>query len=170
MTKLRDWQMAFLKQARVDWEAYHRTHQTRWPDCHRLLFLQMATEKLGKALLLAGHSKLERLTRSHAAFVKFMQVASYNRNLQTKLSMTPSQLKVHFNRLLPIAYEIEILAPALAQDGPNPEYPWLDKAGRIQVPMEYTFPLVKSLQTSHGLQLLKHIANCIAEFEKLFLS
>ena len=170
MKELRKWQVAFVKQACFDWKAYQRTLQNHWPDCHRLLFLQMATEKLGKALLLVGHSKFERLTHSHAAFVKFMQVASFNRKLQAKLRMTPRQLKSHFNRLLPLAHEIENLAPALAQDGPNPEYPWLDKAGGIQVPGEYSFPLIKSLQTSHGLQLLKHIANCIVEFEEIFLS
>jgi len=170
MTDRRGWQIAFLKQARIEWEAYQRARQSRWPDCLQLHLLQMATEKLGKALLFAGHSKLERLIRSHAAFVKFMQVAGNNSNLQARLSMTHSQLKNHFKRLLPLAYEIESLAPTLAQDGPNPEYPWLDKSGRLQVPGEYTFPLIKSLQTSHGVKLLKDIENCIAEFEKLFLS
>jgi len=97
----REWQIAFLKQARIEWDAYKKA---------RLL------------------------------------------------------------RLLPLAYEIESLAPALAQDGPNPEYPWLDKLDRIQAPGEYVFPLIKSLQTSHGVTLLKHIENCIAEFEKIFLS
>lgn len=78
MTNRRDWQIAFLKQARIDWEAYQRARQTRWPDCLQLHFLQMATEKLGKVLLFAGHSKLERLTRSHAAFVKFIYFSADN--------------------------------------------------------------------------------------------
>jgi hypothetical protein len=104
MKELRKWQMAFLKQAHFDWEAYQRTLQTRWPDCHRLLFLQMAAEKLGKALLLAGHSKFERLTRSHVAFVKFMQVASNNGNLQARLGMTHSQLKSHFKPRMASSY------------------------------------------------------------------
>ena len=147
-----------------------KIRHARWPACLWLHFLQMATEKLGKALLFAGQAKMERLTRSHAAFVKFMQVASNNGNLQASLGMTHLQLRAHFMRLLPLAYEIESLAPALAQDGPNPEYPWRDKLGRIQVPGEYDFPLIKSLQTSHGVTLLKHIENFIAEFEKIFLS
>jgi hypothetical protein len=44
-------------------------------------------------------------------------------NLQAELNLNKSQLKALFMRFLPIAHEIEALAPALAQDGPNPEYP-----------------------------------------------
>src|SRR5574341_1376585 len=82
MTERQIWQMAFLKQAITDWEAYQRTRQTIWPTCHRLLFLQMATEKLSKALLLASHSNLATITQSDAAFVMFMSVANNNRKLQ----------------------------------------------------------------------------------------
>ena len=96
MIDRRNWQLAFLQQARADWEAYQKTHETYWPACHRLHFLQMATEKLGKALLLAGQAELARVTGSHAAFVKFMQVASYDRNLQIRLKMAKPQLKAHF--------------------------------------------------------------------------
>jgi hypothetical protein len=69
-----------------------------------------------------------------------------------------------------MAHEIEILAPALAQGGPNPEYPWADKSGQIFVPADYSFPLTKLLQSPSGLHLVKYIRIFIAEFEKLFLS
>ncbi len=170
MTDRRDWQMAFLKQARSDWEAYQRTRQAVWPHCHRLHFLQMATEKLGKALLIGGHSKLKDVTHSHSAFVKFMHIASNNYGLQSKLKMAKLQLKADFSRLLPRAYDIEHLAPALAQDGPNPEYPWLDKSGQIYVPVDYSFPLTNSLQSHQGIKLLKYIEYSLMAFEKLFLS
>lgn len=74
--------MAFLDQARADWNAYLKTQEPAWPSCHQLHFLQMATEKLSKALLLGGETNLERITHSHAAFVKFLRVVSNNRNLQ----------------------------------------------------------------------------------------
>lgn len=170
MSDQRNWKLAFLQQARADWEAYQKTHETFWPACHRLHFLQMATEKLGKALLLAGQAELERVTSSHAAFVKFVQVASYDRNLQIRLKMTKTQLKTHFRQLLPIAYEIEILAPALARNGPNPEYPWRDRTGKICIPVVYSFPQTKLLQSPNGLRLLKHLEDCMAEFEKIFLN
>jgi len=168
MTDLRAWQLAFLKQTRADWETYQRIDDPTWPACHRLHLLQMAAEKLGKALLVAGDMSLERITHTHAAFVKFLRVALNNHNLQKGLGMTYSQLKAHFTRLLPIANEIEVLAPTLAQDGPNPEYPWPDKTGHILVPVDYSFPLMKLLQSPQGAQLLRHIRYFLVEFEKLF--
>jgi hypothetical protein len=169
MTDLRAWQLAFLKQARSDWDAYKKIDNPTWPYCHRLHFMQMTAEKLGKALLIGGDMTLEQVTHTHASFVKFMRIARNNRNLQNELGMTPSQLKAHFNRLLPIAYEIEALAPALAQGGPNPEYPWLDNSGKILVPVDYSFTLIKLLHSPQGAQLLKYIGHFFMDFEKLFL-
>jgi hypothetical protein len=113
MIDLRAWQLAFLKQARSDWETYQRIDDPTWPTCHRLHFLQMATEKLAKALLVADDVPLDKITHTHAAFVKFMRVARKNHNLQKELGMTYPQIIAHFNRLLPIAREIEMLAPTL---------------------------------------------------------
>jgi hypothetical protein len=169
MTTRRDWQAAFLKQARTDWDAYEKAEELMWPICHRLHFLQMATEKLGKALLVAAETKLDEITHSHLALVKFLRVVSNNLDLHLKLGLTKSQLKAQFKGLLPIAHEIEILAPALAQEGPNPEYPWVDKAGRICIPVDYSFPLTKLLQSHQGIRLLKYIEYFLAEFEELFL-
>lgn len=169
MTDRRAWQLAYLKQARSDWEAYQRTRHEQWASCHRLLFLQMGSEKLGKALLSAGHSSLESITKSHAAFVKFMRLAGNNRNLQNALGMKKAAFGLHFKRLLPIAYQIELLAPALANDGPNPEYPWMDQSGKLFVPIDYAFPLSKTLQTPQGVQLLKYIEFFLRSFEELFL-
>ena len=168
MISRRDWQIAFLKRARSDWEAYQRTHEQMWPTCHRLHFLQMATEKLGKALLVGGETALEEITHTHSALVKFMRIVGKNHRLPLNMGMTKSQLQAHINRLLPIAHEIERLAPALARDGPNPEYPWLSPLEKIHVPVEYSFPLANMLQTPHGIKVLKYVETCIVEFERLF--
>jgi hypothetical protein len=61
MIDLRAWQLAFLKQARSDWETYQRIDDPVWPTCHRLHFLQMATEKLAKALLVAGDMPFDKI-------------------------------------------------------------------------------------------------------------
>lgn len=84
--------------------------------------------------------------------------------------ITKSQLRAEFKQLLPLAYEIERLAPALAQDGPNPEYPWFDKSGQVFAPVDYLFPLVKLMQSPRGLKLLKYIEYSLTDFEKLFMS
>ncbi len=170
MNDRRNWQKAFLRQARVDWEAYQRTREAPWPECHRLLFLQMATEKLGKALLVAGHSSLDKITQTHAAFVKFLQVAGNHRKLKRALGMKPLQQSAQFKALLPFAREIELLAPALAQHGPNPEYPWPEVSGNIVAPADHLFPLTKRLRHSpQGIQLLKYIDIFLHRFEDLFM-
>jgi hypothetical protein len=97
MTDWQNWRTAFLSQARSDWEAYQKTIASEWPYCHRLHYLQMATEKLSKALLVAGDTKLEDLTGSHAAFVKFMRLISNNRKLKNALGMKKPQQRAHFN-------------------------------------------------------------------------
>jgi len=170
MTERQHWQMAFLKQAKSEWEAYQKTRQAQWPACHQFLFLQMASEKLGKAVLIAGHSNLETISQSHAAFVMFMRIASNNRKLRRVLGIKKSQQRAQFKTLLPLAYEIELLAPSLAQKGPNPEYPWKEIAGNILAPVEYSFPSVKRLlQTPQGVQLLKYVEFFLDRFEDLFM-
>ena len=170
MSERQNWQSAFLKQARADWEAYQKTSRATWAACHRLQFLQMAAEKLGKAFLVAGPSSLETTTQSHAAFVKFLRIVSNNRKLKNALGKKRAQQRKHFNQLLPLAYEIELLAPALAQSGPNPEYPWKDASGNVLAPGDYSFQLFKQLQkTRQGIQLLKHIDIFLKRFEELFM-
>jgi hypothetical protein len=130
----------------------------------------MVTEKLGKALLVAGHVKVEAIIQSHAAFVKFLRVVTHNRKLQKALGMKQSQFKERFKRLLPLAYDIELLAPALARDGPNPEYPWKDASGNVLAPVDYSFPLIKQLQkTPQGIQLLRYIEIVFMQFEEFFM-
>lgn len=170
MTDWQNWRTAFLRQARSDWAAYQNTVELGWPSCHQLLYLQMTTEKLSKALLVAGDTKLEHLTGSHAAFVNFIRIVCNNRRLKNLLGMKRPQQMAHFNRLIPLAYEIELLAPALAQSGPNPEYPWKNASGNILAPIDYSFPLLKRLQkTRQGIQLLKLIEVFLKRFEELFM-
>jgi len=170
MSDWRNWQKAFLNQARSDWNAYQRTSDPRWPSCDRLHYLQMATEKLSKALLVAGDTKPQNLMGSHAAFVTFMRAASKNRKLHEVLGLKKTPLKLHFKKLLPLAHEVELLAPALARNNPNPEYPWEDPSGKILAPVDYSFSLMDRLQESpQGLQLLKYTELFLQRFEELFM-
>jgi hypothetical protein len=43
------WRDAFLKQAHSDYSVYKKLNELRLPLCHKLHYLQMATEKLAKA-------------------------------------------------------------------------------------------------------------------------
>jgi hypothetical protein len=54
---------------------------------------------------------------------------------------------------VPLADRIEHLAPALALDDENPEYPWPRAAPRI-APAEHTFQIWEELQKGAGPQFL----------------
>jgi hypothetical protein len=66
---------------------------------------------------------------------------------------------------IPLAEAVEDLAPTLAGDGPNPEYPWPQDAPRI-APAEHIFGIWKELQeTAAGRQFLGTFAHLFAVAE-----
>ena len=168
MSRASDWMIAFREQARSDWQAYHLVDQSTLPSCHAMHYLQMATEKLAKAALLAGGMKPDELRNSHLAFTKFLRVAFRNRNFRLEMGMSGAQLRMHFANALPLADAIEKLAPALAGGGANPEYPWESPNGIVHTPATYSFDLAQKLSAPKGVNLLKDISLMLRKFEKLF--
>ncbi len=65
---------AYIEQAKADFESYKLLKIRGQPASQWLHFLQMATEKAGKAYLAAYGSDLEQLRRSHLAFVRFLRM------------------------------------------------------------------------------------------------
>ena len=66
--------------------------------------------------------------------------------------------------VLPLAYALERLAPALAQDGPNPEYPWPQTAPRF-APATFEFEVWSQLtNTGRGRQLIQIIDVAVEKF------
>jgi hypothetical protein len=163
------WYNGYLEQARSDWNAYTILQVAPISNCHALHYLQMTTEKLGKALLLVYGTNLDAVRRTHRAFTRFLQIAARNHGLQRELGMTGSQLRMHIQKLLPIAHEIERLAPALADSGANVEYPWEAPPGTINVPASYNFPVSSTLQLPRGRNLLKLIKVTLDRFYSLFI-
>ncbi len=151
------WHEAYLLQARSDWQIFRMLQQQPVPECHPLHYLQMATEKLGKACIIAGGNAPAQVRTSHKAFVRFLQIAAYNPDLQKQLRMTGVQLRAHIKALLPVAEEIEKLAPAIAHSGPNAEYPWETPVGTVHVPATYSFTVSSQLRTPKGIKLLNLI-------------
>lgn len=160
------WCQGYLEQARSDWDVYNILARASLHDCHILHYIQMTTEKLGKAFLLAGGIDINVVNRSHVAFTRFIRIAARNHNLQKELGMSGQQLRAHFNNLLPIASKIERLAPALARGGPNTEYPWEAPPGNINVPALYEFPV--NLRLSSIRHLLKLIKTILDKFYVFF--
>ena len=162
------WAEAYLEQARSDWEAYKLFARNACGDCHGLHYLQMTAEKLGKAVLLRSGSDLGHVVTTHKAFVRFLQVASRNPSLRRTLQFNARQLQEYVKDVLPVADQIERLAPALANNGPNAEYPWETPSSQVVAPAVYVFPVTRELRGPKGRKLLKLIASILEQFDVLF--
>jgi hypothetical protein len=150
-------QRLFLVQALANYEFFKLVESSRLPRCHALYCLQMATEMLGKAY--AWRSGPRRKT--HRAFAGFLKSLSKNRHAQKQLGFDgQNESWFHIIRKSgPLAERIENLAPALCNDGPNPEYPW-PSDNPTTTPAEYLFPIWRELQdTAEGRQFLKLVGN-----------
>jgi hypothetical protein len=158
------WADAFLVQATSDWEIYAKLKEAKEPACHVLHYLQMSTEKLGKAYLLLTNAEIEGVQISHQAFTRFLKLIARNSKLQKVLGMTAVQLRAHVRQILPVANAIEKLAPALAGKGVNAEYPWQSPDGLIVAPIRYKFSLSYALQETNGRNLLKLVETVLDNF------
>ncbi len=68
MSEPADWALAYARQADADlraWELSEQHPDAVAAECHRLLFLQMACEKLCKAYLIQGGAVPGHLQTSH---------------------------------------------------------------------------------------------------------
>jgi len=160
------WAEAFLAQAQSDWEMYKKMERANEPACHSLHYLQMATEKLGKAYFLSAGTGVDEVQNSHLAFTRFLRLVARNGKLQKALGMSSTQLRAHVRQLLPIAHGIERLAPSLADRSINAEYPWLAPDGTVKTPIHYEFALSAILLDANGRSLVELVK---VIFEKFFL-
>ncbi|MGB0386941.1 MAG: hypothetical protein ACPGWR_19170 [Ardenticatenaceae bacterium] len=163
------WDNAYLEQAKSDWETYQVLSKHSRSACHELHYLQMTTEKLGKAALLRKGIPLEHVRGTHKAFVRALQMASKNRGLQQVFGINARQLQAYIRGILPLARQIERLAPALAIDGPNVEYPWEDPiTGNVYAPTSYHFLVTEHLNRPNGRKLLRLIHILLDQFDRFF--
>lgn len=156
-----EFQRLFLVQARTDYAVFDLLKkQAKLPSCHALHYLQMATELLGKA-----HAwKNGPPKQTHRAFVEFLRSLSSNKKAQRRLRFEGQNQNwfESIRKFVPLAKEIEDLAPSLAQDGPNPEYPWPPLAP-VEAPVEHAFEVWRRLQdTTAGIRFLSFIERLFA--------
>jgi len=153
---------AYLEQAKADFESYKLLKISDQPISQWLHFLQMSSEKAGKAYLAAYGSSSEQLRKSHLAFGRFIRILPRNKLLQRDWKISSEQLKQYLNQIHPIADRIERLAPALS-NGPNAEYPWMLPDGEIRVPCTHDFKdIVSELESVRGRNLLKILERAIS--------
>ncbi len=149
-----NWSEAFLDQAKSDFSVMEMLNESDFPDCHWFHYLQMTTEKLGKAMLSASNSgRPPKFT--HAALVRSLQLLKTNPRVRADMNIgAASEFKAYIDSLLDLARWIERLAPGTAgHGGANPEYPWADKkTGRPIVPADFSF---SQCSARYAVQLIK---------------
>jgi len=162
------WRSAFVKQAEADYAMFLLLKDQLLGGepglrCHCLHYLQMSTEKLAKGVT----SEMEggqRPPRVHDAFSKFTWAVKRSRKLQRECQCgTPQQFKQYLDSLLPLANQIEDLAPVGSVDQPNPEYPWEEK-GDILTPVEYRFSDDLDFKRPKMIKMLQFISACFRVF------
>lgn len=142
-------QRLFLVQAKSAFAVYQVLNaDSSLHHCHALHYLQMATELLGKA----SAWKNGPTRKTHKSLVPFLRSLASNSKAQDRLGYSGQNEKWSHSirKSIPIAENLQKLAPALSDDGPNAEYPWPVDAPTF-TPSEFDFPIRKELaETSHG--------------------
>jgi hypothetical protein len=169
MSKPADWARAYARQTDADfraWELFEQRPETVAAACHKLLFLQMACEKLCKAYLIQGGTPPEALQASHGYIANPLPNIMRQQILHMKQSLKGmAGVITHIRHL---ANEIEILNPASRRDGQRPdncEYPW-ESGDLVISPLDWGFPTSRLCTAPSGrifLKLLRASINRVLE-------
>lgn len=165
---MNSFQKIWWEQTQSDHSVLVRLRNLGVPDCHQLHYLQMVTEKLGKACFWRTGAPPPK---THVVFVRFLQSLDDRKKDVGRIAQLLGFQHVHsfeawIRTDVPLAYALERLAPALANDGPNPEYPW-PMGAPTDAPTNYTSTVWKELTGQggwQGRQLLKVIDAAVREF------
>lgn len=162
-------QRLWWEQAKSDHAAFVWLRRGGVHECHMLHYLQMATEKISKAYLWRSGSPPPR---SHVGFMRFLRAllsrprADLSRIANVFGFGRPRDMDAWVKQVSPLAYGLQQLVPAEANDGPNPEYPWPHEMP-TNCPALHSFDLwVRLRDHAQGRRLLKFIERSIGRFEE----
>ena len=163
---------AYLRQAASDLKVYEALRSPQHPQCHALHYLQMATEKLGKAVLLSAGAPMDAIQRTHVAFSRLPTTVRKRRDVSIALGYPRYEAYCAFlDSIAGLARQIDELHP---QAGPsaNCEYPWFGRGPggeeTWQVPATWGFALYSELSQPHGAALIRFLRQLIDRFDAVF--
>lgn len=159
---------AFLRQARADLRIYRILAEAGAPQCYVMHALQMAGEKLGKALRLsAGEAGAAQHT--HVAAARALRLIRNRRAAADALTGGNRQsLMFLIDDCIALANDIERLTPALAGAGPNLEYPWLDPKGAWIAPVDFEFGMARRMRSAEGQRYVALLERVVERFDSIF--
>ncbi len=164
--KMNSYQELWWQQAKSDYDAFLLLREWGVAQCHTLHYLQMATEKIAKAYFWRSGRPPSRTHAGLRQFLKFLgHIGPRDReriaNLFSFGRFTDFQNWIRAT--LPIAHDLERLAPDLASDGPNTEYPWPHAAPQ-DAPARHDFAVWASLRSGRGRDLMRVIHLAVERF------
>lgn len=166
MTEL---QRLWWQQASSDHKIYRMLRAANTESCHQLHYLQMTMEKLAKAYLWRT-GKASRV--SHVSVDIFLRsLMDRSRadleSIAAALNFKSSDhLETSVRSMRPMARQIELLAPSLAADGPNAEYPWPHHRP-VHTPESFDFPIWRDLtETGRGRAMLAFVEAAVVAFPR----
>jgi len=161
-------QKLWWRQAKSDFSIFILLRRAESHECHLLHYLQMATEKISKAYLWrSGHAP----PKTHTGFVRFLRALIGRRpaELERIAKIFGFRRSADLDRWVSsvqiLAYSLQNIAPAEANDGPNPEYPW-PHAAPTHCPSDHTFLLwFELVNTGQGRKMMEFIDRAISRFD-----
>ncbi|MBC8115147.1 MAG: hypothetical protein H7062_12255 [Candidatus Saccharimonas sp.] len=162
------YQQLWFEQTRSDHSVLILLRKLGASPCHQLHYLQMVTEKLGKAYFWRTGSPPPK---SPVSFVRFLQTLDDRPRTEVDriaklLGFSKAvSLEAWIKSISPLAHALERLAPALAGDaGPNPEYPW-PRTAPLHAPATFGFEIwTELMNTTRGRQFLQVVDTAVAAF------
>jgi len=164
MSEPADWALAYARQAQADfkaWELYEQYPEAVAAECHKLLLLQMACEKLCKAYLVRAGTPPESLQASHGYIANPLPIVIRQYILDS--GQDPGRMQGLLALVRHLASEIEVLNPAVRRDGRRPdncEYPW-ESGGRVVSPLDWAFHPLRLLGVQGGPTFIKLLKGAI---------
>lgn len=158
------WMRGYARQADADlraYELYGRHPEALASECHKLLFLQMGCEKVGKAYLILGGADPQALQGSHAYIAK--PLPQILRQQMVREGRDSRKLEGLFLKFKQIAKEIELLNPSIDRGGKrseNCEYPW-EIGGQVVSPLDYQFEVSRLILLPAGVTFRKQLRQAI---------
>ena len=163
------WDKAYLRQAQSDYDVFRRLLPLQVPECHKLHYLQMASEKLAKAIMSASQRGHRQPNKHESLIRSFRLVGSYGPVRRALGYSSKNDYASFIRSVTPVAQAIEDLYPKGIVDRPNPEYPW-ESNGRVICPIDYRFAHLDLLKGSNVKQFLWYLERCLKTAETWLVS
>lgn len=148
------WHDAFLTQAHSDYSVFMKLNESRFPLCHKLHYLQMATEKLAKVFQCEKRNTPP--PKTHLALLKMLKIIKGRQEIQKQLEFKHKKsYKSYIDSLMSIAEQIQNLAPVGGDfEKLNQEYPWENPIGRVNCPAKYNYTEIKTTDLNRFKKLI----------------